>query len=76
MKWYAPAGETEGEACQIIGEEASDNGRWWLLCKDKPEDPTMECKLNDVLGSTDEWLCKSPKVRKRDVLRKWIGPDH
>jgi hypothetical protein len=61
VNWAEPA-DSDGDACVIIGEEVAAAGRQWLVCDEKPQDPGMDCTLDESLG-TGEWLCKAPKAQ-------------
>ena len=65
MNWHA-AGESDGESCEIIGEETQPGGKVWYVC-DEPGDE-MECEPVAGYGSPkytgspeDQYLCKQPK---------------
>ena len=66
MNWHA-AGESNGESCEIIGEETQPGGKVWFVC-DEPGGDDMECSPVAGYGNpkytgapTDQYLCKQPK---------------
>jgi len=67
MNWNAEAGASaEDEACVLIGEEASKEGKQWFVCTDSASVAGADCKPVEGWGNGSakdgEKLCKVPKL--------------
>jgi len=72
MDWAEADDAAGDEACVLIGEEQAKDGKAWFVCTDASEDPAMDCSPAESFGgawadNTDEYLCKTPKVREAEA---------